>query len=80
MYLKDNEILYNDAQWIFQIQSISYKYTYSICIGMGASRLFEYLNSLTKDKNEDVNLITVIMIACYELQIFQSSYKTWIAR
>lgn len=37
---------------------------------MGASRLFEYLNSLTKDKNEDVNLITVIMIACYELQIF----------
>lgn len=37
---------------------------------MGASRLFEYLNSLTTDKNEDVNLITVIMIACYELQIF----------
>lgn len=37
---------------------------------MGASRLFEYLNSLTTAKNEDVNLITVIMIACYELQIF----------
>lgn len=40
MYLKDNEILYNDAQYIFQIQSISYKYTYSICIGMGDGRLF----------------------------------------
>lgn len=70
MYLKDNEILYNGAQYIFQIQSISYKYTYSICIGMGAGRLFEYSNSLTTDKNVDVNLITVIMIACCELQIY----------
>lgn len=70
MYLKDNEILYNDAQYIFQIQSISYKYTYSICIEMGDGRLFEYSNSLTTDKNVDVNLITVIMIACCELQIY----------
>lgn len=70
MYLKDNEILYNGAQYLFQIQSISYKYTSSICIGMGAGRLFEYSNSLTTDKNVDVNLITVIMIACCELQIY----------
>lgn len=40
---------------------------YLICIGMGVSRLFEYFNSLMMDKNEDVNLIIVIMIVCYEL-------------
>lgn len=31
---------------------------------------WELVGYLTTDKNEDVNLITVIMIACYELQIF----------
>lgn len=58
-YLKDNEILYNDAQKIFQIQSISYKYTYSICMGLEASWLFEYSYSLMKrQKNVNVNSIT----------------------